>query len=660
MPTACQRFFDIPELVAALDPFLQNNDHIRLLRTCRFFYNLFAPHIWSNLNFTPSVTIARFFKSPEGMHALRRYTSSVQALETSSSFFTPYMDAVLAFARSSAATDFTTPDADVSRQLKQLSLTPSSASSSSTTTSGPKIVPPKWLLQHQNNLSQTSNNNNIAKNNNTILSLPPMTNLTKFHGNLTRFDHTGDITQSLQICWFLRLNPCLTDVRLVNVPLNNADFTRVFPRTLSGLTRLSQLYTESSTSTSVQAVMSIFSSCPISLEVWSMNCVIDYTIVLESNSTLVNDDKDEDEDKDEDDEDEDDGFSVAPRNGPLPKLTRLTMPTYRGGFPTSDIEFFLKDCPALEMWVVPPLLSTKVSHEVGNLLHIHCPKLRQLVVKDASRCHRQPQDFVQIMNSMPAGQLESLAVMQFSETAPGELWDAIRPHHKGGFRQVILFNASKVSSQTLQSLLRYCAGLKKLFVLGTNDQQVVLSLTDAAAFPWACLSLTHLHLAMDLSGTGADQKYVLAASVTNSEATLSPFVWTAEEQESWKKLEVVYTMLGSLVHLEMLTVRHVSMLSREYSSNSLPGLLTLGNQEMNQPGFLSKLEGLKKLKVFRGSVSALTDESKVMLRQQEVEWIISNWPKVELIDFLGYKVDKVVLPRPLQWLQQTRPWLKFH
>ncbi|KAG0262910.1 hypothetical protein BGZ95_003939, partial [Linnemannia exigua] len=632
-------------LVAALSPFLQNNDRIRLIRTSRYFHNLFTPHIWLNLNLTPSVTVARFFKSPEGMQALRRYISSVQALETSSSFFTPYMHAVLAFARSSTTTDSSTPDA--ARQLEQLSLT-----SDSTTNLGPKIAPPKWLLQHQNNPSQTCNSNN---NNNNIPPLPPMTNLTKFHGNFTHLDLNGNIIQSLQICWLLRLNPCLTNVRLVDVFLNNAHFARVFPRTLSGLTRLSHLYINSSPSTSVQTILSIFANCPTSLEVLSMFCSIDYTITPESYNAFLDDDKREDED-----DNDGDGFPVAPRNGPLPKLKTLAMPTYRGGFPTSLIEIFLKDCPALEMWVMSPLDSAKVSREVGNLLRIHCPKLCQLSVQDASRYLRQPQDFVQIINSMPAGQLETLAVMRFSETAPGGLWEAIEPHHQSGFRKVILFNTLKVSSQTLQSLLRYSAGLQRLFVMGTDDRSVALNLTDAAAFPWTCLSLTHLCLTMDLSGTGADKKYARAVSVNNSGAALSPFEWTAKEQECWKELEVVYTTLGSLVHLDVLAIRHVDMSSREYSSNSLPGLLTLGNQEMNQPGFLTKLEGLKKLKVLRGSVSAFTDESKVMLRQQEVEWMMASWPKVELIDFLGVNGHRVVLPGPLQWLQQAKSSLKFH
>ncbi|KAF9900341.1 hypothetical protein EC991_007460 [Linnemannia zychae] len=495
-----------------------------------------------------------------------------------------------------------------------------------------------------------------------------MTNLTKFHCSISRFHVNGDKLQSLQICWLLRLNPYLNDVQLVNVLLSDPDFARVFPRTLPGLTRLTHLHIDVRLNlcTPFETVKAIFESCPRSLEVLTMPFSTDCVTAPNQYSSANIQDQCEDND-------DDTGFPVALRDGPLYRMKRLIMPTYRGGFPISLLEFFLKDCPSLEMWGVPPLESPVVSREAGDLLNLHCPNLRHLAIKDASRCRHQPQDFIQIINSMPPGHLETLTVVRFKEERPGELWEALGPHHHhqagSGFRQLILFNVLSLSSRTIQALLRHCAGLKRLLVMGMEYRNALLSLEDAARFPWTCLNITSLCLSMDLSGTSADRKYAVAVAAAASESAaespgeaviLSPFVWTTEEQECWRQLDRVYTSLGTLVHLDMLNLRHANQSSRDFMDKSLPGLLTLGDPEMNQPGFLRKLEGLKKLKTFRGSVWAFTDEMKMMLRQGEVEWMVAEWPALEFIDFLGNSDYSAALPAPLQWLKQVKPMLKLH
>ncbi|KAF9131308.1 hypothetical protein BGW39_001983 [Mortierella sp. 14UC] len=654
-----------PDLaVTALYPFLRNNDRIRLLRTCRLLHNLFAPLVWNHLKLTPRVVPNRLIRSPEGLQALGRYTGSVLALETLSEFFKPYMDAVFEFACSSVDAVAVAPVGDTT-QLEQLALS-SSPSFLSSSATPPAIAPPKWLLQHQSDpqrqTPESCNSNNI-----TFPPLPPMTNLTKFHCNISRLNLNSDKLQSLQICWLLRLNPNLNDIQLVNVLLGDPHFTRVFPRTLAGLTRLTQLHIEAASTpyTSFGTLKRIFESCPRSLEVLSMPFDIDYMTSSDQHSSTDNKGQGENDNGEDDDYA---GVPMALRNGPLYRMKRLIMPTYRCGFPTSFIEFFLKDCPSLDKWGIPPLENPVVARQVGNLLNLHCPHLRHLTVKDASRCRHQPQDFIQIINTMLPGQLETLAVMWFSEAWPGELWEALRPHQAGArFHQLILINILSLSSRTLQALLQYCAGLKRLFVMGLDDRRAFLSLEDAAAFPWTCLNITNLCISMDLGGTNADKKYVQAAAAaaratedSKEAAALSPFVWTAEEQECWKQLDRVYTNLGTLVHLDILSIRHVDQSSRDYMKKSLPGLLTLGSTEMNQPGFLKKLVGLKRLKAFRGSVWAFTDESKMMLRQEEVEWMVAEWPELELIDFLGHAGNRVVVPAPLQWLTQAKPLLKLH
>ncbi|KAF9322585.1 hypothetical protein BGZ91_004204, partial [Linnemannia elongata] len=320
MSTACQRFFDIPELTASLDPFLSTNDRIHLLTTSRSLHKVFAPLCWSHLDMKPTVTTARLFKSPDGMDALGRYVRSVQSLEASSPFFKTYMESVLAFM--------------LSQRLEGLSLSDTGtggegAEAVAGTGTGAVIVPPKWLppLPIQAMKPETL-----------MPPTPPMRNLTRLNCALTRLDMDGDklgLRQSFQICWLLRLNPGLTHLNLVNMALYDARLVRVLSCTLAGLPRL--------------------------------------------------------------------------KNGPLPNLTRLFMPTHQDGFPMSIIELFLQDCPFLQMWGVPHLDRQHTFREVSALLLRHCPNLRELTCKDGTIRRR---DFLEVIRGMPTNQLETLALIR--------------------------------------------------------------------------------------------------------------------------------------------------------------------------------------------------------------------------------------------------------
>ncbi|OAQ31997.1 hypothetical protein K457DRAFT_341450 [Linnemannia elongata AG-77] len=635
MLTACQRFFDIPELTASLDPFLSTNDRIHLLTTSRSLHKVFAPLCWSHLDMKPTVTTARLFKSPDGMDALGRYVRSVQSLEASSPFFKTYMESVLAFMHS--------------QRLEGLSLSDTGtggegAEAVAGTGTGAVIVPPKWLLPLPIQ---------AMKPETFMPPTPPMRNLTRLNCALTRLDMDGDklgLRQSFQICWLLRLNPGLTHLNLVNMALCDARLVRVLGCTLAGLPRLKNLYLESSYHMALRGLTELFLSCPVSLVVLSLHFYVEYTrpgLPHAMDSNTLQDAADDD----------DEGFKVIRRNGPLPNLTRLIMPTHQGGFTMPIIELFLQDCPFLQMWGVPHLDRQHTFREVSTLLLRHCPNLRELTCKDGTIRRR---DFLEVIRGMPTNQLETLALIRYSEQEPGELWGALE-RHREVFCQLILFNALGVSSGTMAGILRSCPSLTRLIVMAVDDREVALTLKDAAEYSWTCLNLTHVCLLMDLSGTRSEEKYTAALTAKKS-GTLSPFIWTKEEQACWKQLKSVYTQLGSLIHLNLLTLRHVL-------SKSLPGLLTLGDPSMNQPGFLDKLSGWKKLKSFRGSVSAFTPESQMMLRQEEVEWMEREWPVLELIAFSESKVgingialghDSVDLPLPLQWFKSRKPSIKFH
>ncbi|KAG0321409.1 hypothetical protein BGZ97_011407 [Linnemannia gamsii] len=522
MPTACQRFFDIPELTASLNLFLCTKDRNQLLSTSRSLYKVFAPLSWSHFNIKLVLTVGRLFKSPEAIQSLAQHVECVQSLETSSFFFKTYMENILAFA-----------------QIQQLER--SSLSDTGTGTGGAVVTappPPKWLppLRNRSMIFDVF----------TLPPIAPMRNLLRLHCCLTRLEMDGDklgLRQSYLICWLLRLNLRLTKLHLEGLTLSNALLVRVLNRTLPRLFQLRDLHLESSCEVSMDAIKSLFLSCPISLEALSLKFQLDDNVaqpVPVSDTTVVLEEEAADEDGDDDE-----GFPVVRRNGPLPNLTKLIMPKHLHGYPTSIIEFFLRDCPSLQMWEVPNLESMPVSssHDVGVLLGTFNPKIRQLTTRDESN---HCQEFLNVIKSMPPNQLETLTALRYSDNTPGELWEVLEPH-KEVFRELVILETYKASTLTFQQILRNCPQLTKFSAMTIHDQYAKLRLEDVASVvPWVCLNLTHVCLTLDLSGTGAGRKYDDAVKVVKSGRIPLPFVWTAQEQACWRQLETMYTQLGSL------------------------------------------------------------------------------------------------------------------
>lgn len=58
-------------------------------------------------------------------------------------------------------------------------------------------------------------------------------------------------------------------------------------------------------------------------------------------------------------------------------------------------------------------------------------------------------------------------------------------------------------------------------------------------------------------------------------------------------------------------------------------MLSLGDERTGRPGYLHHLAGLAKLRIFNGSVSAATDETKVTVRLEEAEWMRKHWPTLD-------------------------------
>lgn len=138
----------------------------------------------------------------------------------------------------------------------------------------------------------------------------------------------------------------------------------------------------------------------------------------------------------------------------------------------------------------------------------------------------------------------------------------------------------------------------------------------------------------------------------------------------WESLETLYHTIGSLTRLTVLNLKVLAFDSRgkklDYTSTTIPGLLTLGDGAHRQPGFLSLLSNLTHLRVLRGAVRADTPESMVTMGQNEVEWMVEHWPSLDLVEFLATghenKVvsskEEEIIPPHLRWLQKHRPGIR--
>ncbi|KAF9925818.1 hypothetical protein FBU30_004467 [Linnemannia zychae] len=642
---AIQRFLDIPELILSLDRFLTNSDRILLIRVNHSFHKILAPLVWTRLDMTSTVRVARLFASPESIQALTRYVGCIHTLKSKTSFLKSYMNCAYLYAQSPTATilPVTQPLQDI---LLSIFIPPTPQTAATL-----QSQPPKWLTLQENQEKHSSLIPQL-----TPRPIPPMTNLSIFEFTISRVDIQG-VYQSLQACWLIRMNRItLTRIELTNIPVRNKKLVQILSRTLSRLVRLQELHLEAFDELPLEVFHAIFASFPDSVTSMTLSLKIalpNQTVsVTEQGGNLLEEVVDNDDLE----------YQVIRRRGPFHKLTRLYIPINREGYTISDLEFILKDCPALEAWGLPTLRSPTISHQVNQLLQLYCPKINQLTVRDATLGPQGRQDFMNILREF-SGVLRTIALVKYEEARPRDLTEALQRHIES-LQQFILFNTSKVSSLTIQQLLRFGAKLTRLFIMPPNSKELdcSLKLTDAIAFSWTCLHLSHLSLSMDLSGTGAENKYHWTWTVVKEGGTLhEPIQWTTDEMECWKKLGSLYTRLGTLSNLETLILQYTGPSSPTYSSNAIPGLLTLGNESMGCPGFLTKLSSLKKLKIFRGSVSAYTPESLMMLRQEEVEWMVREWPVLEMIGLeTGTTVSRLLTdPLPhLDWLKRRKPSLR--
>ncbi|KAG0295771.1 hypothetical protein BGZ96_011006 [Linnemannia gamsii] len=358
---------------------------------------------------------------------------------------------------------------------------------------------------------------------------------------------------------------------------------------------------------------------------------------------------------------------------PLEHLKRLVLPGMRLGYRTEAIDWVVEQCPALEAFDVPCFANASVGDAVSSLLQERCPKIRHLSVRRPYLGYRGG-GAMSVMEKIPEQRLETFYFKGYMDEWPLQLELAICRHTET-LREIRFVLCRKMNSSTLKTILTSCQALVHLEIQGTHLSNIHLSLEDAIDSAWACHHLENLHIAIDM---GQHEGFSLSASqiLETSSAGGGSMTLTLDEETDedelvyWESLETLYRMIGSLTRLTVLNLKVLTFDSRgkelDYTSTTIPGLLTLGDGSYHRPGFLSLLGNLTRLRELRGAVRADTPKSIVTMGQNEIEWMIDHWPSLDLVEFLptdhenkaiASSTEEEILPH-LRWLQHHRPGIR--
>ncbi|KAK3847907.1 MAG: hypothetical protein J3R72DRAFT_431045 [Linnemannia gamsii] len=641
MASASESFFRLPELLSHLPPFLTRRDLTRLLLTNRAINAICTPVFWQVLSATGAAS-DRLLKSPEGLKALSNNIESVQFVEwnVKSSWF--YINALWIHLNNR-----TSPAAHRSIPTDALSHS-----------SWGELLPP-------------------GDDESSILpALPPMLRLTRYRGFSSsqvpertfrpEYSDKAHIPHQHQIMWLLRLNSAtLTHLCLLELPLLSVNVIRDVCRTISQLKHLKalQLTDPTRTSFNLQVIRMLFFSCPCSL--------VEFTL----SGTLDIEKRDMNLDPEESEWDYDQGPLVL-RQEPLHHLKSIKLPLVenQGEYSAHFLHAIFQHCPALENLTLPSLGEQAGVQDVPQVIGDCCPGITDLTIPLPLEVENEdpsiplPMEvnseiFMNIMERIQAQRLKNLRVHKLFDMASSPLSDVAFARHSKTLRQIEFLGCQQIHASTFKSIFESCCALEVLIASDNYRRGIAYDLDEKSEInEWACTRLRHLVLTVFLTSDGRDPKYLADPTMAT---------WTEKDRNHWRMLDTFYTRIGSLKELQVLTLRAAGTELKygwrlgdlPFREACLPGLLALEDTANGKIGFLSKWEGLTKLREVRGSFSVLTKEVSARMGKREVDWLATHLPALRLISLWksGYtqSLPDDTSPKIVRDLKQLRPELDF-
>ncbi|KAG0251799.1 hypothetical protein BGZ95_006816, partial [Linnemannia exigua] len=199
--------------------------------------------------------------------------------------------------------------------------------------------------------------------------------------------------------------------------------------------------------------------------------------------------------------------------------------------------------------------------------------------------------------------------------------------HQAETLEVVCFDdCLAMTSNTVRRITTMCTALKTLRVEQRSGVLKKINLKKIVKDRWACRNLSYLELAI------AAKAFKDATFYQDTGDYYEP---TEPDHELWEHWGKFYNQLGRLTQLQVLILkRAVRFEEADPQDATFPGLLSLGNSDNGRPGYLHYLQRLANLKELRGPFQLAIPEMGATFGIEEVQFIISQWPKLATIELL--------------------------
>ncbi|KAF9335867.1 hypothetical protein BGZ91_010297 [Linnemannia elongata] len=642
MITACESFFNLPELIALVTPYLSRQNIVHLSLINRRLCSTCTPLLWHSIhllgkNFLNNANTAqtRLLASPEGLQALYNNINTVRAVYWKADFSWFYFHAVLAYFN-------TIP-------------TSSSAGPNALEDTEQDIISTNALTHPGCGGMEISKSLPTAP-------LPPLRRLTKYKAFIGTDAYGGSNADLPSGClhgphhhqtfWLLRLNSStLVHLDLRSLDLNSSIVVRDLCRTISGLRQLRTLRLNGLAPDHIafRALEVIFFSCPGSLEeLYMLSLMEDREKILQLDPWKC-------------DWDYGQGPLVL-RKGPLRYLKILDIPSSYAGYQAPLLCRILEHCPALESLSIPSLRDMEVSEKVAETIGKHCSLITTLRMLRPFEDNKGA-SMMSMMEAIPGQQLKSFQLFAYVDYFSDRL-RAAWTRHSETLQRIELTSCRTLASAVLRTVLTQCQALEILVLSEFYSTKCCLTLEDAVMDKWACTRIRTLSIPVKLTPDGKSPFYLTDPSKT---------WWRGDDHAHWEMLGKFYAQIGSLTELRVLDLRsaasiHIpSVVALEhmqevpFQKNCLPGMLVLENPS-TRLGYLSKFARLTKLQELRGSIVWRHMAEEAKMGERDVDWIVEHFPALSVAHFLpkehNYQEEgtpKDDIPEVLQLLQTRLP-----
>ncbi|KAK3823043.1 MAG: hypothetical protein J3Q66DRAFT_137586 [Benniella sp.] len=323
------------------------------------------------------------------------------------------------------------------------------------------------------------------------------------------------------------------------------------------------------------------------------------------------------------------------------RLKSLSLPTVHKGYPKAFMIPFLEShVPNLERLSIPKVHKLDNEADVRRLekaIEIGCPQLQHLSSnwKDAGiddeEIDKGWNSFISVLRGCAKAGLRTYQSRCFFDDrySQGSIIESLLHYHGEAMEEIEFLDCYGISSESIQSILSTCKGLRKLRVESCADVSCDLRVGDVLK-EWVCLDITVLNLRLQR------QVDVLECSRTKDEVMADA-------------AQRVYSQIGRLVKLEDLTLTI-------YEDDNLWDNLeeSCAYDLTLERGWLGELAGLKRLRRFR-----MNHNYWGLMGQSEVEFIDTNWLELQSITFYGYTFrygDQLQMDH-WKWLKERRPYI---